>query len=200
MYLIYPYIVLTVILLFYNYKTIKLDKVCLIITMSITISILTSGVLLIRSKYTEYHYYIYYILLGIFAASLTDIGAYFGGKYFGNIKLAKNISPNKTIEGAAFGVIFNVIICLIFSFIYQYVLYLQDILIQINIINLIILGIFASISGIIGDLLASIIKRQYDVKDFGSIIPGHGGILDRFDSMLLAMPSIFIGLHFFPVI
>ena len=111
--------------------------------------------------------------LALIATWTTDIGAFFTGKYYGKKPLAKKISPNKTVEGALGGIIFTFFIVIIFViyfdlFSFQWVLY----------------GIFSAIFAILGDLFESSIKRDMDVKDTGDLIPGHGGILDRFDSLI----------------
>lgn len=116
----------------------------------------------------------------------TDTGAYFLGRFLGKRKLAPNISPNKTIEGAVGGILFSIIAVLIFT----------SIIHKINIVW-IIYAIFASIISMAGDLFESSIKRDMGVKDSGNLIPGHGGILDRFDSLLFALPFTYYFLKWF---
>lgn len=103
----------------------------------------------------------------------TDIGAYFTGRQFGSHPLTKNISPNKTIEGAVGGVLFNLTAVIIYSLV-----------INLFSFSWIIYGILSAIIAIIGDLFESSLKRDMEVKDTGDLIPGHGGILDRFDSVI----------------
>ncbi|WP_226665650.1 phosphatidate cytidylyltransferase [Metabacillus litoralis] len=121
---------------------------------------------------------IFYALLLIW---VTDSGAYFVGRAMGKNKLWPEISPNKTIEGAVGGVLFAVI----FACIYHYFTGILD-----NIFIVIIMTAFLSVFGQIGDLVESALKRHYQVKDSGTILPGHGGILDRFDSLLFVLPLL----------
>ncbi len=133
------------------------------------------------------HDYIYlgkYIYLLTFICSwTTDIFAYFTGRFLGRHKLIPAVSPKKTVEGAVGGVVFCVIALLIFGFIIDN--YLNDMgIIRANYGILAVSGIFISTVSQIGDLIMSVIKRHYGIKDYGRIFPGHGGILDRFDSVI----------------
>lgn len=117
----------------------------------------------------------------------TDTFAYFSGYFFGRKKLIPDVSPKKTIEGSIGGIIGSVVVSLIFSYI----------LIPEFIFHSIILGFIGSILSQIGDLIASKIKRYAGIKDFGNIIPGHGGILDRFDSIILTAPLVYYYIIYF---
>ncbi len=119
----------------------------------------------------------YMIVIPVICASVTDIFAYLVGKNFGKRKLAPVISPNKTIEGSIGGIIGCTTVIILYTY------YFADIL-QIDIISAIFIGILGSIFGQAGDLFFSMIKRQSNIKDFSKLIPGHGGILDRFDSII----------------
>jgi phosphatidate cytidylyltransferase len=121
---------------------------------------------------------VFYALLLIW---VTDSGAYFVGRAMGKNKLWPEISPNKTIEGAIGGVVFAVV----FSWIYHYFTGVLD-----NYLIVTVMTIFLSVFGQIGDLVESALKRHYQVKDSGTILPGHGGILDRFDSLLFVLPIL----------
>lgn len=114
-----------------------------------------------------------------------DTMAYYIGKYFGKTKLCPEVSPKKTVEGAIGGFIGSVIVCTIIGYIFT----LQGL--SVNIINYIIIGAFCGILGQFGDLVASSIKRYCNVKDYSNLIPGHGGILDRFDSILFASVVVY---------
>ena len=137
---------------------------------------------------------LYFVLLFNFAC-VTDIGAYFVGSFLGKHKLAPEISPKKTIEGAVGGVVCavlgTVITCLVFGAILDT---------DINILLLALVTPVFSILGMFGDLFASVIKRYFGIKDYGNIMPGHGGVLDRTDSILLIAPALVIFLNNFSVI
>ncbi len=120
----------------------------------------------------------------------TDTMAYFIGKNFGKCKISRTLSPNKTLEGSIAGVISCVITILVFGFIFKNNL-------GIPIPNLFILSFLTSISAQIGDLIASSIKRFTGIKDFGNLILGHGGVLDRFDSILMISITVFMYAHIF---
>ncbi|SES68274.1 phosphatidate cytidylyltransferase [Natronincola peptidivorans] len=111
----------------------------------------------------------------------TDTFAYFGGYFFGNKKLCPSVSPKKTVEGAIAGIMGSMICCGIFGYIFL----IEDILLVI------LVGLIGSIISQLGDLTASQIKRYVGIKDFGNIIPGHGGVLDRFDSILFTAPTVY---------
>ncbi len=119
-------------------------------------------------------------LLAFICAWTTDIFAYFTGRFLGRHKLIESVSPKKTVEGAIGGVVFCVIAMLVFGLIVEYV----SGEFKANYLVLAVSGIFISAVSQIGDLVMSVIKRNYGIKDYGKIFPGHGGILDRFDSVL----------------
>ena len=120
-----------------------------------------------------------YLLLVTFICVLTDIGGYLFGKFFKGPKLTK-ISPNKTYSGMIGSLLFS----LFFGFLYYY--FQKNILI-LN-INVFIVILIVSLISQFGDLVISFLKRKAKMKDTGSILPGHGGILDRIDGILLAIP------------
>ena len=121
----------------------------------------------------------YDLILGIlFAQWANDTGAYFVGKAFGKAKLFEKVSPNKTWEGAFGGLALSILVLLVFG---NY----SDIM---NSAKWVGLGIVISIFGTLGDLVESLFKRSLNIKDSGSTIPGHGGFLDRFDGLILALP------------
>ena len=114
-----------------------------------------------------------YTVLIFIIAFVTDIFACITGKYFGKHKLLPNISPNKTIEGSVGGIIGTLIICLIYGH-----------FTNIPLLWMLPVSVWGSIIAQVGDLFASSIKRHCEIKDFSNLIPGHGGILDRFDSVI----------------
>lgn len=123
------------------------------------------------------------ILIPFVLAFLSDTGAYFAGRAFGKHKLAPVISPNKTVEGVVGGVlgaiVGMVLYCVVLQFIFQF---------QVNYLYAAIYGLTGSLAAVFGDLSFSAVKRQTGIKDYGNLIPGHGGVLDRFDSMTVVAP------------
>ena len=113
---------------------------------------------------------------------VNDTAAYFFGSLLGKRKLMEHISPKKTVEGFVAGILFTVIASIIFARIYQ----------DYSVVFWIGSGVVVAIFGTMGDLFESLIKRTSDVKDSGNLIPGHGGILDRIDSLLVAIPAIYL--------
>ena len=117
-----------------------------------------------------------------------DIMAYFSGYFFGKHKMAPKLSPKKTIEGAVGGILGSVVIALGMTYIYGLTVFSQNSVVADIGKNWVPLAVFAAIGsfvGIVGDLFASAVKRQQGIKDYGNIMPGHGGVLDRFDSFFL---------------
>lgn len=135
---------------------------------------------------TNGEYFIWFVLAG---AWLTDTFAYLVGVKLGKHKFSK-ISPKKSIEGCIGGVVG----CALFFGIYAY--YLNSINIEMNWIVMGLLGIVISVISQLGDFAASSIKRYCEVKDFGNIMPGHGGALDRFDSVIMIAPFIYLIFQF----
>lgn len=117
-----------------------------------------------------------------------DSAAYFGGLSLGKHRLYERVSPKKSWEGAVFGFVFAVLAFIAAHYIVLGFLSLTD---------AVILGILVGIFGQMGDLVESLLKRDAGVKDSSSLIPGHGGVLDRFDSLIAVAPLVFIYLRFF---
>ena len=138
---------------------------------------------------------IYLVIVPFMAAWLTDTGAYFTGYFLGKHKLAPTISPKKTIEGSVGGIVVCVMSFLLYGFIME-----KFFALDANYLMLAITGLVLSPIAQIGDLSLSIIKREYNIKDYGVVFPGHGGILDRFDSVLFTAPATLIILNFITLI
>lgn len=122
-----------------------------------------------------------YILYLLFAVGLNDVAAFTSGKLFGKHKLRENISPNKTVEGAVGAVLFSLCLAWAMSFSFPHFAAWE----------LIVTGLIVGVGGQLGDLVISYIKRDIGIKDMGAVIKGHGGILDRVDSMIFVAPMFF---------
>ena len=138
---------------------------------------------ILREK-TDGIYYVWYIF---WAAWGSDTFAYLVGVALGRHKMTPKLSPKKSVEGAVGGILGSILLCMVYGAIIANFVDrpLPSLLIMSGLI-----GLFGAVLGQIGDLFASAIKRQTEIKDFGKLIPGHGGILDRFDSVLLVAPAI----------
>lgn len=123
----------------------------------------------------------FFIWYPFIIAFVTDTFAYFTGKLIGKHKLIPSVSPNKTVEGSLGGIV----VCVIVSYLYAY-WFKPDFQFYA-----IFLGLVGSVFSQVGDLIASKIKRIFDIKDFGKIMPGHGGVLDRFDSLIITLPLVY---------
>lgn len=128
---------------------------------------------------------VWLILLSAFG---TDIFAYFGGYFLGKHKLCPTISPKKTIEGSLCGMLASVILCTLFGAVFM------D---GGRLLMYAVTGLAGGIFSQCGDLTASVFKRKMGIKDYGNLIPGHGGIMDRFDSVLFTAPMVFYILMIF---
>jgi phosphatidate cytidylyltransferase len=136
----------------------------------------------------------FYVILPFVVAFITDAGAYFTGLLFGKHKAFPRVSPKKTVEGCVGGLVIGVAATLAFGVILKYA-YLRD----VSFLSLSICGLVGGVVTELGDFVFSLIKRERGIKDFGNLLPGHGGMLDRFDSMVLAAPAVYIIITVFPV-
>ena len=122
---------------------------------------------------------VYIFALVFVAAWMCDVFAYFTGRFFGKHKLAPHLSPKKTVEGSIGGIIFAVLGCMLYGLIVDLATDLHA-----RYLVLACLGLSLSVISQIGDLWASLIKREHGIKDYSQMLPGHGGVMDRFDSIL----------------
>ena len=135
--------------------------------------------------------YLYYICF--LGAWITDIFAYFCGRAFGKHKLIPDVSPKKTVEGSIGGTVFCILVMVIFGFVVEKLV--PEI--SANLLIFAVAGILIAVVSQIGDLSMSVIKRKYGVKDYGFIFPGHGGVLDRFDSVIAVSALLMVFSLFF---
>ena len=131
-------------------------------------------------------------------AWMADIGAYFIGRAFGKHKLAPVLSPKKTIEGSVGGFVISMIFSVGVAYLYSDVFHGTPN--GVNFLNLTIITAICILMSMFGDISFSTVKRQYGIKDFGTLLPGHGGVLDRFDSVLFVCPTFFMLNYLLPVL
>ena len=143
------------------------------------VGMLAGSLIRLRNDFPEGSKLIFFLLLVVW---LGDSGAYYVGKQLGKHKLSPRISPKKTIEGLIGGVTTSIIAAVVIHFTFFE---------KFPLLHAIIAGVILSVAGVIGDLAESMWKRSADVKDSGTLIPGHGGFLDRFDSILFTAPILY---------
>ena len=175
-----------------DHVKVRIEMVCMCLLAGIVVPYLLSALIRILTMSIGR----YVILIPFVVAFLNDAGAYFVGLKFGRHKLAPVVSPNKTIEGALGGLAAAMAGMLLYALI-------LDIIapqFQIKYGLALLYGLLGGIMGIFGDLCFSIIKRQTGIKDYGNLIPGHGGILDRFDSLMTVAPLMEVFLILMPMV
>lgn len=166
------------------------DKTALCLVAGLVLPLLFGSVVRIHAGTYGRHF----ILVPFAMAFLSDTGAYFAGLNFGKHKLAPTISPKKTVEGVVGGIAAAIVGMLIYCFVLQVGFKLRT-----NYLAALLYGILGACGGVFGDLCFSVVKRQTGIKDYGNLIPGHGGILDRFDSMMVVGPLAEILLLLIPL-
>ncbi|MBO5929819.1 MAG: phosphatidate cytidylyltransferase [Clostridia bacterium] len=134
------------------------------------------------------------VFLAFIGAWLPDTVAYFAGSLFGKRKLAPKISPNKTVAGAIGAVVGAVVAFMVYGIILSYMGF------TVSFVRMLVLSLICGVVAQFGDLSASMMKRAYEAKDFGNLIPGHGGLLDRVDSLIFITPVVYYFIIYFPVI
>ncbi len=172
-----------------GYAHTKFEDVAISVFASVFVPYGFSVFVRLRDMFENEQFGIYLIFFGLICALGTDSGAQLGGMAFGKHKMSPNISPKKTVEGAVCGVIFALILNVVAVVLYNQ---FADVKIEAaGIITLLICSLPISFMGMMGDLSASVLKRNFQVKDFGKIFPGHGGVMNRFDSSLFTLPLTF---------
>lgn len=136
----------------------------------------------------------YLVLLAVLLAFITDGGAYFAGVFLGKHRGVTRVSPNKSVEGYIGGFLTGVVAAVIYGVILRTAAGLE-----VSFLSLALCGLFGALATELGDLSFSLIKRQYGVKDYGHLLPGHGGMLDRFDSMIFCAPVVLFIVLILPV-
>ena len=181
-----------------NHKEVRFDEIGLISFVTVCIPLAISTLAFFMFRYPEHG--VFFIVYTLVETWIADGGAYFVGTFFGKHKLCPDISPKKTVEGAVGGIVTTGIIFDVYAYFYRMVqlaIGVPDF--SVNYIALALVGMMCAVLGMLGDMSASLIKRQNNIKDYGNLIPGHGGMLDRFDSVLFVAPFLVIVLKFLPV-
>lgn len=174
-----------------DHKKLPFDKLSVMVTVTCLITL--SITCLVSLKNMSDIHGICYVIMALMAAWVPDAGAYFVGTACGKHKLCPEISPKKTIEGAVGGFIITGIVFVLYGMGYKYVMHtLWNIDFDVNYIALAFIMPIAAVISMIGDLSASLLKRENNIKDFGKLLPGHGGIVDRFDSVYFVLPYIML--------
>ncbi len=180
----------------YHYQRVHFKDICVIYGITLLVTSALNTIALLR--YLSPQHCMLYVVMALLAAWIADAGAYFVGSFAGRHKLCPNISPKKTVEGAVGGFAINIGLIMLLGSLYNLVFYGNTL--TVSYLSLAVIGGATAILSIVGDLSFSIIKRSYDVKDFGNLIPGHGGMMDRFDSVVIVGPFLYLFIQLFPVI
>ncbi len=178
------------------HRTVSFRKVAVVYSMSLMIPSML-GTLISLREFDSYHG-MFYTIVAIFSAWISDMGAFFAGSLWGTHKLCPQISPKKTVEGAVGGIVLDVVAMLLFGYVFHVIFYAYQV--DISYLSLLLIGAGGSVMSILGDLSFSLIKRSCHIKDFGNLIPGHGGILDRFDSVIFVSPFVYFLVQFMPIV
>lgn len=189
-------------LLFYH-KTVRVETIGTAFLFTVLISFSFSCIIFLRDMYAKsdgYNIGLFYICLVLSGAWVTDAGGYFFGRFFGRHKMTPEISPKKTVEGAIGGLVSTVFVFLLAGVIYTQIAAGARAPVSLNYPALILMSVVSVLAAVLGDLSASILKRDAHIKDFGNVFPGHGGMLDRFDSVMLVAPAVYFLALFLPVV
>ncbi len=160
-----------------NHKEFDLGKIALVYALPVPFAL----AFYFLGFMISYNNGLYYLLMLLNFSSICDMGAYFTGVTIGKHKLCPEISPKKTIEGAIGGIVSSLVFTVIISIIFN----------KFSVVML-LLTIPFCVLGMVGDLFASAIKRSVNLKDYSNLIPGHGGIMDRLDSIIMIVPFMFV--------
>ena len=154
------------------------------------VPVMMSAIYILRQR----HDGIYTVWLIFVGSWVCDTFAYFAGSFLGKHKLIPELSPKKTIEGSIGGVLGAVVVGILYGFIVAGIKGTS--MNKWGVFCYVLIALVSSIFSQIGDLTASAFKRHYGIKDYGDLIPGHGGILDRFDSVIVTAPLVYLALNY----
>lgn len=185
----------------FNHKKVKFEEITFIGFMSVCIPLAFSTLAFFKFDYPEHG--IFFIVFVLASTWIADAGAYFAGTFLGKHKLCPEVSPKKTWEGFFGGVISAGVFAVLLGYGYYFWdrIFTGENHFTVNVPVLVVTALMSAVLGVLGDLSASLLKRQCGVKDFGNLLPGHGGIMDRFDSVLFVSPFIYLIFKiFYPIL
>lgn len=194
----YVYIICIFTCFIVRHKTIKYDKLFLTLSSSILLTCSMSTLIIMHDSDSING--LMYLIMGLCGAWLADTGAYFVGTFIGKNKLCPEVSPKKTIEGFIGGILVTGFLFMLINFGYSKILEKTTVYtVNVNYFKVCILGMLLAVIGTVGDLSASVLKRQCGIKDYGNIMPGHGGLMDRFDSVVFVAPFLYAFVSIFSI-
>ncbi len=179
----------------YHHETLKFCDTVPVYAMNILVTVALNTIVLIRNISPEFG--IFYAMVAVLGPWIADAGAYFSGSFFGKRKLCPKISPKKTVEGFIGGILVSIVAMLLGGLLFTKLYSPENA--SVHYIVLAVSGFLSGFVSVVGDLSFSIIKREKGIKDYGNLIPGHGGILDRFDSVIFVSPFVYTLLCIFGV-
>lgn len=193
------YVLVLVLIWIASHEELSVEKVGAVFLVSVLVSASLSCLSYLRTAGTVRESDgLFYVFLALLMAWMADTGAYFIGTFFGKHKLCPHISPNKTVEGLIGGIATSVLSSLLAGLIYQSCVLSGQARVSYG--EIFVLALICAPLSVVGDLFASLIKRRCGVKDFGNVFPGHGGMMDRFDSLLFVLPTVYLAVRSFPLV
>lgn len=193
-YFLYTVVVFGALIFYHSFLTFR--EVGVIYSMSLMIPTALETIVRLRSLGGRHG--MLYVIIAILSSWIADMGAFGAGSLFGKHKLCPNISPKKTIEGVFGAFVLNVAAMLLTGFVFQSIFYSRGV--RVSYLSLFLIGSVGAALATLGDLSFSLIKRSCHIKDFSEIIPGHGGILDRFDSVIFVAPFVYFLVQKLPIV
>ena len=178
-----------------EYETLKFTDVIPVYAMTVLVPMALGMIVSIRDVDSDFG--IFYSMVAILGTWIADAGAYFTGSFLGKHKLCPKISPKKTVEGFAGGIVVTIIATLLSGLLFNLLYHPENIGMHYAVLG--VSGLCIGLISVVGDLTFSIIKREKGIKDYGNLIPGHGGILDRFDSVIFVTPFVYLMLRIFGI-
>lgn len=181
------------------HESVSIDKIAIVFLLTVLVCVSLSCLSYLRmmgdARASDG---LFYVFLALIMAWFSDIGAYFVGTFFGKHKLCPRISPKKTVEGLIGGIVSAVLFSLFAGWIYEVPIMSGTVGVSYG--EILVLALICTPLSVVGDLFASLIKRRCGVKDFGNFFPGHGGVMDRFDSLLFVFPTVLLVVSQFPLV